>query len=375
MARTQYQVTTFNQDLAKAYSLVAMVKTEVTSSTVLYNIDEHGTHNPNFKGAGITKYKSSNGRFEFWYDGTTYLFSTNGEASDAASAGYKLMMAKVLENVNPSGNAATGTNSGSTERDQYGNIIDTGVTYGTKTILIDYQNARDQFATEILNSILQKLEVDPANLDSSTRSHYCQVAYDWAANMMTAAANARGILTDETESSASARQEAIGSLESNTDKLLNNLIVALEKTDEKTIVEGKEVYSKKVSLPDIQGLLDKMDVLNTNITALKDNVTNAMTNMQSVMTQQVAAYNQVVTQLGLINSSLQGFTQNVNTKLANIDQGVSAVRTDVSSVQSGVNTANNTLTTVKSTTGVIKTTLDSVKSDVTIIKQNTTPKS
>jgi septation ring formation regulator EzrA len=191
--------------------------------------------------------------------------------------------------------------------------------------------------------------------------------------MMTAAANARGTLTDETESSASARQEAIGSLESNTDKLLNNLIVALERTDEVKTEAGKEVYSKKVTLPDIQGLLDKMDVLNTSITALKDNVTNAMTNMQSVMTQQVAAYNQVATQLGLINSSLQGFTQNVNTRLANIDQGVSAARTDVSGVQNGVNTANTTLTTVNSTTGIIKNNLDSVKSDVAIIKQNTTP--
>lgn len=373
MARTQYQVTTFNQDLAKAYSLVAMVKTEVTSSTVLYNIDEHGTPNPNFKGAGITKYKSSNGRFEFWYDGTTYLFSTNGEASDAASAGYKLMMAKVLENVNPSGNAATGTNSGSTERDQYGNIIDTGVTYGTKTILIDYQNARDQFATEILNSILQKLEVDPANLDSSTRSHYCQVAYDWAANMMTAAANARGTFTDATETSASARQEAIGSLENTTDKLLNNLIVALERTDVQTVVDGQTTYAKKVSLPDLQSIVTQMIAETSAITALKDNVTNAMTNMQTVMTQQLAAYNQMVTQLSLIVSSLQGFTQSMDTDMTNINNNVSATRTDVGAIQTGVTGINTTVNTINSTTGIIKNNLDVVKSDVAIIKQNTTP--
>jgi hypothetical protein len=373
MARIKYQVSAFSQELAKAYSLVAMVKTDVTPTSVLYNIDEQGVANPKFKGAGIAKYKSSSGRFEFWYDGKTYLFSTSGESSDSPSAGYRLMMAKVIENVNPSGNSVIGTNTGSATRNSDGSITPGGITYDNRPILIDSQNARDQFATEILNSILQKLDVDPANLDSSTRSHYCQVAYDWAANMMTAAANARGTLTDETESSASARQEAIGSLESNTDKLLNNLIVALERTDEVKTEAGKEVYSKKVTLPDIQGLLDKMDVLNTSITALKDNVTNAMTNMQSVMTQQVAAYNQVATQLGLINSSLQGFTQNVNTRLANIDQGVSAARTDVSGVQNGVNTANTTLTTVNSTTGIIKNNLDSVKSDVAIIKQNTTP--
>ena len=373
MARIQYIVTTFNQDQAKAYSLVAMVKTDVAASTTLYNIDEQGTANPLFKGAGIAKYKSSSSKFEFWYAGQTYVFSVSGASADSASSGYKLMMARIIENVNPSGNAATGTNIGSTQRDQYGNIIDGGVTYGNRTIVIDSQNARDQFATEILNSILQKLDLDPSSLDSSARSYYCQVAYDWAANMMTAAANARGTFTDETESSASARQEAIGSLESNTDKLLNNLIVALERTDEKRIEDGHEVYSKKVTLPDLQDMLDKMEAMSSSITALTDNVTNAMTNMQGVMIQQLATYNQMVTNLGLIAANLQGVTQNVNTKLDNIDSNVSTTRTAVNNVQTGVNTVNSTTNTINSTTNVIKTNLDVVKSDVAIIKQNTTP--
>ena len=373
MARIQYIVTTFNQDRAKAYSLVAMVKTDVATNTTLYNIDEQGVANIQFKGAGIAKFNNSNNKFEFSYGGQVYTFSSTGESKDTASAGYKLMMANIVENVNPSGNAATGTNIGSTQRDQYGNIIDGGITYGNRTIVIDSQNARDQFATEILNSILQKLDLDPSSLDSSARSYYCQVAYDWAANMMTAAANARGTFTDATETSASARQESIGALESTTDKLLNNLIVALERTDEKTIEEGKEVYSKKITLPDIQDLLDKMDTMCTTITALKDNVTNAMTNMQGVMVQQLTTYNQMVTQLGLIASNLQGFTQNVNTKLDNIDSNVSTTRTAVSNVQSGVNTVNNTANTINSTTNIIKTNLDTVKSDVIVIKQNTTP--
>lgn len=375
MARTQYQVVTFNQEQAKAYSLVAMVKTDVSSGTVLYNINETGTVNTDLKGVGIAKYKSSSNRFEFWYDGQSYAFNVTGASADAASEGYKLLMAKVLENVNPSGNAATGTNSGNIRRDQYGNIIDDGVTYDDtgKTILIDHQNARDQFATEILNSILQKLEVDPANLDSSARSHYCQVAYDWAANMMTAAANARGVFTDDTETSASARQEAIGSLENTTDKLLNNLIVALERTDEETTVEGRKVYSKKVTLPDIQSLLDKVDILNTSITALKDNVTNAMTNMQSVMTQQLGAYNQMVTHLANISAHLQSYTQAMDTGMSNLNSSVNLVRSDLSNVQNVANTTNNTVNTINSTTGVIKSNLDAVKSDVVIIKQNTTP--
>ena len=373
MARIQYQVTSFNAEQAKAYSLVAMVKNDVTTGTVLYNIDEQGSANPNFKGSGIAKYKSNNGRFEFSYGGLTYTFSTSGASSDSASAGYKLMMAQVIENVNPSGNAITGTNTGSTQRDQYGQISDGGITYEKRVIAIDSQNARDQFATEILNSILQKLDVDPSSLNSSARSYYCQVAYDWAANMMTAAANARGTFTDATETSSSARQEAIGSLENNTDKLLNNLIVALERTDEKRIEDGHEVYSKKVTLPDLQDMLDKLDVMSTSITTLRDNVTNAMTNMQGVMIQQLATYNQMVTNLGLIAANLQGVTQNINTKLDNIDSNVSTTRTAINNVQTDVNTVNSATNTINSTTNVIKTNLDTVKSDVVIIKQNTTP--
>ena len=212
MARTQYQVVTFNQEQAKAYSLVAMVKTDVSSGTVLYNINETGTVNTDLKGVGIAKYKSSSNRFEFWYNGQSYTFNITGASADAASEGYKLLMARIIEDVNPSGNAITGTNTGSTQRDQYGQISDGGITYEKRVIAIDSQNARDQFATEILNSILQKLDLDPSSLDSSARSYYCQVAYDWAANMMTAAANARGTFTDATETSASAKQEAIGSL-------------------------------------------------------------------------------------------------------------------------------------------------------------------
>ena len=373
MARIQYQVTSFNAEQAKAYSLVAMVKNDVTTGTILYNIDEQGSANPNFKGSGIARYKSNNGRFEFSYGGLTYTFSTSGVSSDSASAGYKLMMAQVIENVNPSGNAITGTNTGSTQRDQYGQISDGGITYEKRVIAIDSQNARDQFATEILNSILQKLDVDPSSLDSSARSHYCQVAYDWAANMMTASANARGTFTDATETSAAAKQQAIGALENNTDKLLNNLIVELEKTDEKTTEAGQDIYSKRVAIPDLQGLSSKMDTLNTSITALKDNVTNAMTNMQSVMVQHLAAYNQMVTKLDLIASNLQGFTQSVNRDMENINSNVSATRGDVSTVSSGVNSMSTTVNAVNSTTNTIKNNLDVVKSDVAIIKQNTTP--
>lgn len=373
MARIQYQVTSFNAEQAKAYSLVAMVKNDVTTGTILYNIDEQGSANPNFKGSGIARYKSNNGIFEFSYGGLTYTFSTSGASSGSASAGYKLMMAKVLENVNPSGNAITGTNTGSTQRDQYGQISDGGITYEERVIAIDSQNARDQFATEILNSILQKLDVDPSSLNSSARSYYCQVAYDWAANMMTAAANARGTFTDATETSASARQEAIGSLESNTDKLLNNLIVALERTDEKRVEDGKEVYSKKVTLPDLQDMLDKMDAMSTSITALKDNVTNAMTNMQRVMEQQLAQYVAMVAQLTLMVSSLQGFTQNMNTNMQNINNNVTATRGDVAAIGTEMDDLSTSVSSISSTTNTIKNNLDVVKSDVAVIKINTTP--
>lgn len=374
IARTQYQLAKFDSNKAKAYSLVAMVKTSVSDTAIIENMNASSVWNSDFKGAGICKIRSSSGSFEFTVEGETYLFNSSGESANSISSGYKLTMASIVESVGASGNAATGTQHGSTTRGADGSIVDNGVTYEQKTIAIDSLNARDHFAVEALNSIINKMEQDPTTLSDGAISHYCQQAYRYAAYMMTASANARGIFTDNTETTADAKKEAIGSLESNTDKLINNLIVALERVQTKTIIDDKEVYAQAVDFKNLDEILAKMEAANVALTALKDNVTNAMTNMQAVMTQHLGAFNEMIAKFDLINSSIQAFTQNITANFNTVNDNVTSLKTDLSSVDEDVNSMVNEVTALKGTTDTINNNVSSIKSDVAIIKQNTTPR-
>ncbi len=374
IARTKYQLSKFDSGKAKAYSLVAMVSTNVSDTAIIENMDSSSVWNSDFKGAGICKIRSSSGSFEFTVDGQTYLFSNSGESANSASVGYKLTMANIVETVGSSGNAATGTQYGSTTRGADGSIVDNGVTYEQKTIAIDSLNARDHFAVEALNSIINKMEQDPTTLSDGAISHYCQQAYRYAAYMMTASANARGTFKDETEKTSDAQKEAVGSLDTNTDKLINNLIVTLERIQNKEVVDNKDVYYQNIELRSIDGILEKMEAANVALTALKDNVTNAMTNMQQVMTQHLGAFNQMIAKFDLINSSIQAFTQNISSNFSTVNDNVTSLKTDISAVDTDVNNMVNKVTELKSVTDTISTNLSSVKSDVSVIKQNTTPR-
>lgn len=375
IARTQYKLSEFKAEEAKAYSLVAMVKDTASITSPIYNLLETGADNPDFKGAGICRSGSGSSAFSLTIEGTTYLFNTSGLPAHSAANGYRLYMAVIVETIDASGNAATGTQTGNVTRDADGNIIDNGTTYNiNKTIAIDSLNARDQFAVEALNSIISKMEQDPTTLNDSAISHYCQQAYKYAAYMMTASANARGTFDDETASTSDAKKAAVGALENNTDKLLNNIIVTLERAQKKEGAEGEETYYQTIELKELSSILDKMDAANTALTALKDNVTNAMTNMQSVMTQHLGAFNEMIAKFDLINSSIMSFVQALNTNFNTVNTNVQTMKDSINAVGSKVDTANNSITTLSGTTSTINTNLNTVKSDVAVIKQNTTPR-
>lgn len=374
IARTQYSLSQFKSDEAKAYSLVAMVKDTVSITAPIYNISVTGAANPDFKGAGICRTGSGSSAFSITIEGTTYLFDNSGLPAHSLANGYRLYMATIIETIDASGNAATGTQSGNVTRGADGSIIDNGTTYEVKTIAIDSLNARDQFAVEALNSIISKMDEDPTTLSNSAISHYCQQAYKYAAYMMTASANARGTFDDETASTSDAKKQAVGTLENNTDKLLNNIIVTLERTQKKEGAEGEETYYQTTELKELSSILDRMDAANTALTALKDNVTNAMTNMQSVMAQHLGAYNEIVANLGYINSSIMSFVQALNTNFNTVNSNVQSMKDSINTVGSKVDTANNKLTTLSGTASVVNTNLNTVKGDVSVIKQNTTPR-
>lgn len=373
IARTKYQLSKFDSNKAKTYSLVAMIKTTVSDTAIIENMNSSSVWNSDFKGAGVCKLRSNSG-FEFTVEGQTYLFNSNGESAGITSADYKLAMASIIESVGSSGNAATGTQHGSTTRGADGSIVDNGVTYEQKTLAIDSLNARDQFAVEALNSIIAKMEQDPTTLSDAAISHYCQQAYRYAAYMMTASANARGTFEDQTASTADAKKEAIGSLDSNTDKLINNLIVTLDRVQSKATVDGKEVYSQRIDFNGLDVITQALEDNNAALEALKDNVTNAMTNMQQVMTQHLGAFNNIVAKLDLIASNILSFTANLAANFQMVNDNVTSLKTDLSSVDDDVNSMVNEVTALKGTTNTINTNLNTVKNDVAVIKQNTTPR-
>lgn len=236
MAKTTYSLTAFNRDKAKGYSLVVMCKSDYSASEI-NNYDE------NFKGAGIAKYQSVSGKFEFSTNGEIFAFNQYGVSADAPSTGWKLVMANIIEEIYTSGNTAKASEQGSFTRSQDGTIGDVTVADADKNILIDSLAPRDQFAVRILESIINKMEENPTEISSSAISHYCQSAYQWAANMMTAAANARAVFTDQTKTDVTTPAE-VGTLENNTEKLLNNIIAALERTDETSSSTVPAYWSK-----------------------------------------------------------------------------------------------------------------------------------
>lgn len=374
MIRTQYSLTTFDQSKAQSGSLCVMVSAGLNIPSTIYNFNNTpGDNNSLFKGAGIAKYRTNGSKFEFAIDGVSYLFTSSGSASSEETGGWKLVMGKIIETVSTSGNATTGTNTGHATRGSDGSITQGATTYGDRTITIDSVNARDQFAMEALNSIILKMEYEPTSLNDDTISHLCQQAYRYAACMMTASANARGTFKDETEKTTDASAAAVGELETNTDKLLNNLIVALERTQNKITENNKDIYSQRVDFKGLDDIVSRMEDNNIVITALKDNVTNAMTNMQQVMTQQLGAFNQIVAKLDLINSSIQSFTQNMNDRFQGVNSNISSIGTKVDSMQNTTSDIDTKFTSLQAKTNTIDTNVKAVKDDVQVIKINTTP--
>lgn len=351
IARTKYQLTKFESEKAKAYSLVAMVKTSVGDTAIIENMNSSSVWNSDFMGVSICKVRSSSGSFEFTVEGQTYLFNNSGASASSTSVGYKLTMASIVETVDSSGNAVMSTQHGSTTRGADGSIVNNGVTYEQKTIAIDNLNARDQFAVEALNSIINKMEQDPTTLSDAAISHYCQQAYRYAAYMMTASANARGVYSDNSEQSGDAKQEAIGILTTPTEKLLNNLIVALERTDTKVLENEKETHAELVKIANFGDIKSDTDTTNKMLQGIRDNLTSGLKSIETVMEKMNTTMETIATRLHEIGISVQGYTQNqsssskaLNISISGIKDIVDDTKNDVASILSDTKTIKGLMT-------------------------------
>lgn len=273
MAKQTYILKPFEHSKASSGALCIMVKNGVSDK--ITNINSDGTVNSNFMGAGICT--QGNGGFTMMINGVVYQFNSKGEGLYPLSIrNWKLMLGEVETIINTSGNAATSNTTTIVTRGQDGSTT-TKVDYSkTNDVIIDSLNARDEFAVNVLKQLLSSVP-NPSALSNNEMNFFCNRAYQWAANMMEASANARGSFTQEasttgTPSNVTTRADiSSDSLSSNTEKLLNNIVSALERTNYAETISGKTVYSERVKVQ----FAELIDFLNTYVKGDTKTVTDS----------------------------------------------------------------------------------------------------
>lgn len=352
MAKQTYILKPFESSKASSGALCVMVKNGVSDK--ITNINSDGTTNPNFMGAGICT--QGNGGFTMMINGVVYQFNSKGEGLHPLSIrDCKLMLGEIEATINTSGNAATSNTTTIVTRGQDGSTT-TKVDYSkTNDVIIDSLNARDEFAVNVLKQLLSSVP-NPSALSNNEMNFFCNRAYQWAANMMEASANARGSFTQEastttgTPSNVTTRADVTTeSLSSNTEKLLNNIVSALERTDYAETVSGKVIYHDRVKVQ----FTELMDFLKTYIK-----------NGESVvgLKDLISAINKdLVASLGKINDSNSA----VLNKLADIAVANDATVKDLSRT-SATHTEN--IKTLSDTTATQAESIEKLSNDVESLK-------
>lgn len=221
------------------------------------------------KGTGLCVYKAPNTLF-FNSGGVTYEFYKNGTPANAAAQGtqygpatpYALWLVTSVTGMDTTSSGSS-TNSSSTAQETVapdGSITPSTAGSALGRIFIDSLNARDEFAVQALRELMSHVD-NPDSFNKDQQKAYCLKAYEWAECMMRAAADARSKIESAEQESVPA--VAVGNLTDNKEKLLNNIIAALERTDipdyagmgtwqiviETTVEEVTTVELRKVSAP------------------------------------------------------------------------------------------------------------------------------
>lgn len=283
MAKITYKLYKFDPNKATAGSLCVVLTSEAEPyikddkiSNVQLNQDNTKLiPTPGFVGTGICRVLP-NSRFIITISGSSYTFNSFGNADNDACF---IRLAEVQDINTDTGDVVSSSTKTTTTRsaspDPEGDYTwDTEITTGGQ-ITINNLNARDQFAIQALRGILARVD-NPSTLSNNEMNFYCNVAYQWAANMMTAAANSRSTLTVDSSGSSTiadnVNYEEVPIPENNTEKYLNNIVYALQRTDavigqEPVIVNGeptgetKKIIAERLTAPNIEEWLDKYKVL------------------------------------------------------------------------------------------------------------------
>lgn len=233
MAKVTYKLSAFNATKAKLGTLCIMVSKTlavtdgVTTITNVTITNGKEVRTADFYGAGICRFTSPN-NYTFTINSQSYVFRENGSANSMEAFPYKLVMGDLADEISTTGNSINTSTSSSTTRRPSGD--DTEISDTSGQAYVDSLNARDQFAIQALKIMFSRTEQDPSTMDNSQMNFFCQQAYQLAANMMTLSANSRATL-DDTTATDIPEQVEVGSLETNTEKILNNIFSALCRTD------------------------------------------------------------------------------------------------------------------------------------------------
>ena len=346
MAKQTYILKPFESSKASSGALCVMVKNGVSDK--ITNINSDGTANPNFMGAGICT--QGNGGFTMMINGVVYQFNSKGEGLHPLSIRtWKLMLGEIEATINTSGNAATSNTTTIVTRGQDGSTT-TKVDYSkTNDVIIDSLNARDEFAVNVLKQLLSSVP-NPSALSNNEMNFFCNRAYQWAANMMEASANARGSFTQEastttgTPSNVTTRADVTTeSLSSNTEKLLNNIVSALERTDYAETVSGKVIYHDRVKVQ----FTELMDFLKTyikngeSVVGLKDLISAINKDLVASLGKINDSNSAVLNKLADIAVANDATVKTLSNTISNQAKSIESLSNDVESLKSqGITSAD-----------------------------------
>lgn len=332
--RIQYDLSEFNATKASQGALCAVVSSDVSIGTI-DNISNKGVTNSDFIGAGICK-KESSECYSIMVNSVYYQFYASG-AGRYPNSSYKLMMAKPVVSLTAEGNSSTSSSTVVYSRAKDGSIS-TNVTYDkTSDLLIDTLNARDEFAINALKELLSRVN-DPAVLSDSEMNYYCTRAYQWAANMMSVSADTRGTFkeADTTVAGATTRANiATSSLSTPTEKLLNNIMNALERDD----------YVETITTTD--ATTGKTTTTTNYYDRVKVQFTELMTFLNTYIKKDektVYSFKDLITPITTLSTVLSTYIKKDNTTTVGLNDLITAVNAVKTSADS-INTSNTKLLT------------------------------
>ncbi len=219
--------TVFNADEAIKGQTLAALKID-GEDEIMYSVE-------NFKLVTSDKYSAT-------VDGVTHYYDINGNCVDGSGAGNLIFVKGDIEKNTD--NKADADDPDSEEE--------------VPKATISSLNPRDYFAQEVMNGFMKNID-KPFNLSDADIYKYTTLSYKIAQSMINVAAYNRK--ADPQSGSVDPSAEVVidkATLNGNTEKLLNNIVAALDKTNAEITV-GTEVGLKaeRITNPQINKLIEE----------------------------------------------------------------------------------------------------------------------